>query len=111
MTESYCYLETLKGEDSIRYNQLILTLGTKCCPFKIPKNEWKYDPKEWPKVEMADIHNYIFFKDGERFHALIICLWVSLCMLIPRAFTCFRGVFPLQNIVKILFFFIKLLEN
>ena len=34
-------------------------LGVDKCPYKLPEDQWKDDPTEWPSLQYHDLYHYL----------------------------------------------------
>ena len=70
---SYQYEENLPREASKRYQEKIKLLGLSKCPYKLPADDWKDDPAEWPTLAYYNIYHYLIKRPGMLHY--IICFY------------------------------------
>ena len=70
---SYQYEENLPREASKRYQEKIKLLGLSKCPYKLPADDWKDDPTEWPHLTYYNTYHYLIKSPGMLHY--IICFY------------------------------------
>ena len=58
------YVSSLQGEALIRYRRKLKLCDMDDCPYRLPNNCWKNDPKEWPPVDFGNIYVYLVDMPG-----------------------------------------------